>query len=96
MRPETRLNEVRSFVEAGLRDLSVSRANLEWGIPFPGQPGQTVYVWLDALTNYISALGFGRTDDARSTSTSGSTATSGSTSSARTSSASTPSTGRRS
>jgi methionyl-tRNA synthetase len=64
VRPETRLNEVRAFVEAGLRDLSVSRANLEWGIPFPGRPGQTVYVWLDALTNYISALGFG-SDDTR-------------------------------
>jgi methionyl-tRNA synthetase len=62
VRPETRLNEVRAFVEAGLRDLSVSRANLEWGIPFPGRPGQTVYVWLDALTNYISALGFGSED----------------------------------
>ena len=59
VRPESRLNEVRSFVEGGLRDLSVSRANLEWGIPFPGRPGQAVYVWLDALTNYISALGFG-------------------------------------
>jgi methionyl-tRNA synthetase len=59
VRPASRLNEVRSFVAGGLRDLSVSRANLEWGIPFPGRPGQTVYVWLDALTNYISALGFG-------------------------------------
>jgi methionyl-tRNA synthetase len=57
--PASRLNEVRSFVAGGLRDLSVSRANLEWGIPFPGRPGQTVYVWLDALTNYISALGLG-------------------------------------
>ena len=57
--PASRLNEVRSFVAGGLRDLSVSRANLEWGIPFPGRPGQTVYVWLDALTNYVSALGFG-------------------------------------
>ncbi|HEX7186329.1 MAG TPA: methionine--tRNA ligase [Thermoanaerobaculia bacterium] len=62
VRPASRLNEVRAFVEAGLRDLSVSRANLDWGIPFPGYPGQTVYVWLDALTNYISALGFGRED----------------------------------
>jgi len=60
VQPETRLNEVRSFVESGLRDLSVSRAGLEWGIPFPDRPGQTIYVWLDALTNYISALGFGR------------------------------------
>jgi methionyl-tRNA synthetase len=57
--PASRLNEVRSFVGGGLRDLSVSRANLEWGIPFPGRPGQTVYVWLDALTNYVSALGLG-------------------------------------
>lgn len=63
VRPETRLNEVRSFVESGLRDLSVSRADLDWGIPFPGHEGQTVYVWLDALTNYVSALGFGQDDD---------------------------------
>ncbi len=64
--PASRLNEVRSFVAGGLRDLSVSRANLEWGIPFPGRPGQTVYVWLDALTNYVSALGLGsdRAEDA--------------------------------
>jgi methionyl-tRNA synthetase len=64
VRPATRYNEVRSFVESGLRDLSVSRASLEWGIPFPGYPGQTVYVWLDALTNYISALGYGGGDGA--------------------------------
>ncbi len=62
VRPTSRRNEVRAFLEAGLKDLSVSRANLEWGIPFPGYPGQTVYVWLDALTNYISALGFGSED----------------------------------
>ena len=60
VQPRTRANEIRAFVTGGLRDLSVSRANLEWGIPFPGYPGQTTYVWLDALTNYISALGFGR------------------------------------
>ncbi len=60
VRPESRLNEVRSFVESGLRDLSVSRANVDWAIPFPGRPGQTIYVWLDALTNYLSALGFGQ------------------------------------
>jgi methionyl-tRNA synthetase len=59
IRPETRRNEVRAFVEQGLRDLSVSRSNLAWGIPFPGRPGQTVYVWLDALSNYVTALGFG-------------------------------------
>jgi methionyl-tRNA synthetase len=58
--PETRANEVRTFVASGLKDLSVSRATLEWGIPFPGHRGHTVYVWLDALTNYVSALGYGR------------------------------------
>lgn len=60
VQPESRLNEVRQFVASGLRDLSVSRSQLDWGIAFPGHPGQTVYVWLDALTNYLSALGFGR------------------------------------
>ncbi|MCP4655369.1 MAG: methionine--tRNA ligase, partial [bacterium] len=60
VRPQSRANEVRSFVAAGLRDLSVSRATLSWGIPFPEHQGHTVYVWLDALTNYISALGYGR------------------------------------
>ena len=58
--PAARRNEVRAFVESGLRDLSVSRTGLEWGIPFPGRPGHTVYVWLDALSNYVTALGFGR------------------------------------
>jgi methionyl-tRNA synthetase len=61
--PETRLNEVRSFVEQGLRDLSISRTSITWGIPWPGYPDHVVYVWLDALTNYISALGFGSADD---------------------------------
>jgi len=60
VRPASRLNEVRSFLEGGLKDLSVSRATVNWAIPFPGRPGQTIYVWLDALTNYLSALGFGR------------------------------------
>jgi methionyl-tRNA synthetase len=62
VRPETRRNEVASFVASGLKDLSVSRSNISWGIPFPGHPGHVVYVWLDALTNYISALGFGSAD----------------------------------
>src|SRR5712691_11722758 len=61
--PETRLNEVRSFVEQGLKDLSISRTSITWGIPWPGYPDHVVYVWLDALTNYISALGFGSADD---------------------------------
>ncbi|MBW2278325.1 MAG: methionine--tRNA ligase, partial [Deltaproteobacteria bacterium] len=63
VRPQSRLNEVRAFVESGLRDLSVSRSNLDWGIPFPGYEGQTTYVWLDALTNYITALGFASPQD---------------------------------
>lgn len=59
IRPAARLNEVARFVEGGLKDLSISRVTLKWGIPFPGHPQHVVYVWLDALTNYISALGFG-------------------------------------
>jgi len=61
--PESRLNEVRSFVEQGLKDLSVSRTAVTWGISWPGHPDHVVYVWLDALTNYISALGFGSAND---------------------------------
>ncbi len=57
--PETRMNEVRTFVEQGLRDLSISRSSIKWGIPFPANPDHVIYVWMDALTNYISALGFG-------------------------------------
>ena len=60
--PESRLNEVRSFVESGLKDLSVSRTTISWGIPFPGRPGHVVYVWLDALVNYVTALGLGSSD----------------------------------
>lgn len=57
--PKERLNEVIEFVKGGLRDLSISRKTVSWGIPFPGDPSHTVYVWGDALTNYISAIGFG-------------------------------------
>ena len=63
--PASRFNEVRAFVESGLKDLSVSRSNLTWGIPFPGHPGHVVYVWLDALANYVTALGFGGKDDSK-------------------------------
>jgi methionyl-tRNA synthetase len=63
VRPENRRAEVMSFVEAGLKDLSVSRTNVKWGVPFPGRPGHVVYVWLDALSNYVTALGFGAEDD---------------------------------
>ncbi len=58
--PETRRNEIVSFVKGGLRDLSISRTSFEWGIPVPNDPGHVLYVWFDALTNYISALGFGQ------------------------------------
>jgi len=63
--PQTRMNEVTNFVAAGLKDLSVSRTSISWGIPFPGQEGHVIYVWMDALTNYISALGFGSDDTSR-------------------------------
>jgi len=56
--PETRRNEVISFVKTGLKDLSVSRTSFNWGIPVPSNSKHIVYVWLDALTNYISALNF--------------------------------------
>ena len=59
IRPETRLNEVASFVRSGLRDLSISRSTFKWGIPVPDDPGHVIYVWLDALSNYITAIGFG-------------------------------------
>src|ERR1051326_2550889 len=60
--PATRLNEVMAFVEQGLKDLSISRTSIKWGVPFPGHPDHVIYVWMDALTNYISALGFGSGD----------------------------------
>ncbi len=59
IRPETRRNEVIAFVRSGLRDLSVSRTTFKWGIPVPGDPKHVIYVWLDALANYITAIGFG-------------------------------------
>jgi methionyl-tRNA synthetase len=62
IRPETRRNEVMSFVRSGLRDLSISRSTLKWGIPVPDDPGHVIYVWLDALANYITALGYGSSD----------------------------------
>jgi methionyl-tRNA synthetase len=65
IRPRSRYNEVVRFVEGGLKDLSISRTSLKWGVPYPGDPDHVVYVWLDALTNYISALGFGADDDTR-------------------------------
>lgn len=56
--PDTRKNEVTSFVSRGLTDLSVSRKTFSWGVPVPGAPEHVMYVWVDALTNYITACGF--------------------------------------
>jgi methionyl-tRNA synthetase len=56
--PEIRRNEMVAFVSAGLRDLSVSRTSFTWGIPVPDDPGHVMYVWFDALTNYLTAAGF--------------------------------------
>jgi methionyl-tRNA synthetase len=56
--PDVRRNEIRRLIEAGLEDISVSRTRLPWGIPWPDDAEHTVYVWLDALTNYLSATGF--------------------------------------
>ncbi len=60
--PETRRNEVVSFVSSGLRDLSISRTSFRWGVPVPDDPDHIIYVWLDALTNYITAVGYPDTD----------------------------------
>jgi len=64
IRPEARRNEVMAFVRGGLRDLSISRTSFNWGIPVPGDPKHVIYVWLDALANYITALGYGSEDTA--------------------------------
>ncbi len=65
IRPDTRRNEVLAFVRGGLRDLSISRSTFSWGIPVPDDPKHVVYVWLDALANYITALGFGSSDQSK-------------------------------
>ncbi|MGO9112626.1 MAG: class I tRNA ligase family protein [Thermoguttaceae bacterium] len=57
IRPESRRNEVLSKLKMGVEDLSISRATLKWGIPLPHDPGHVLYVWIDALSNYITALG---------------------------------------
>lgn len=63
--PETRQNEILSFIKQGLEDVSFSRSSkdLSWGVPVPDDPTQTMYVWCDALVNYISAIGYGSTQD---------------------------------
>jgi len=63
IRPETRRNEVMAFVRSGLRDLSISRTSIKWGIPVPDDPRHVIYVWLDALSNYCTAIGFGSPEE---------------------------------
>jgi methionyl-tRNA synthetase len=60
--PKERLNEVASFVRGGLQDLSISRTTFDWGVRVPGSDGHIMYVWVDALTNYITAVGYPDTD----------------------------------
>jgi methionyl-tRNA synthetase len=64
VQPDVRNNEVKSFVAGGLQDLSISRlrSSVSWGIPVPDDPAHTMYVWFDALTNYITAIGFGNSE----------------------------------
>jgi methionyl-tRNA synthetase len=59
IRPEARRNEVISFVRSGLRDQSISRSTFSWGIPVPDDPKHVIYVWFDALANYLTAIGYG-------------------------------------
>jgi methionyl-tRNA synthetase len=61
VRPESRRNEVVRFVEGGLKDLSVSRTSFDWGVPVPGSPGHVMYVWVDALTTYMTGVGYPET-----------------------------------
>lgn len=63
VQPSFRMNEVRSFVEGGLQDLSVSRTTFDWGIPVPFDDKHVTYVWFDALLNYMTAVGYGKPDD---------------------------------
>ena len=65
IRPESRRNEIISFIKEGLRDLSISRINFSWGIPMEENPKHVIYVWVDALTNYLSALGYFDKDSER-------------------------------
>lgn len=65
IQPESRKNEVVSFIKSGLEDLCVSRTSFTWGIPVLSNPKHVIYVWIDALTNYITALGYGTSDDSK-------------------------------
>ena len=88
--PGERRNEIVSFVKGGLQDLSISRTTFDWGLPVPGDPKHVMYVWVDALTNYITGCGFPDENRAALALSGRRTCTS----SARTSCASTPSIGR--
>jgi len=63
VKPSSRMNEVISFVKGGLRDLSITRSTVKWGIPVPDDEEQTIYVWFDALTNYITGVHFNEEDE---------------------------------
>jgi methionyl-tRNA synthetase len=63
IQPDSRRNEVLSFLRGGLKDLSISRTSFKWGIPVPGDEEHVIYVWLDALANYMTALGYGSEDE---------------------------------
>ncbi len=63
--PEFRRNEMLKILEKGLKDISITRTTFKWGIPFPGDEEHVIYVWVDALINYVSALGYGRESDDR-------------------------------
>lgn len=65
IQPDTRRNEVLGFIKQGLKDFSISRTSLRWGIPLPWDPAHVTYVWFDALTNYITAVGYGSDDPAQ-------------------------------
>ena len=65
VQPETRSHEIASFVNGGLQDLSISRTTFDWGVPVPGNPDHVMYVWVDALTNYLTGLGYPDTEDTK-------------------------------
>jgi len=58
IRPKSRMNEIKRFVEQGLKDLSITRTTVKWGIPVPGDPDHSIYVWFDALHNYLTGIGY--------------------------------------
>ena len=60
VKPRSRYNEALAFIEQGLEDISISRRSITWGIPVPWDPDQVIYVWVDALINYLSALTYAR------------------------------------